>query len=104
MGERILMLDEKSGKWVTVEGDDEKASIVFEVDLHHGDKSTDQVYRKTANIDVFKLTDIPKTMRKKGWEMGAKLQERWFSNRAYEMSENEKKIKKGVNLLIIQKI
>lgn len=50
---------------------------------------------KKVYLCVFKLSDIPATMRRKSWDVAAKLMDRWFSNPAWEMSPEQKEDKFG---------
>lgn len=45
----------------------------------------------TAPVELFKLRDIPDVMKKLGWPVAARIQEKWFSNSKKEMNEKEKK-------------
>ena len=45
---------------------------------------------KTVKVCQFKLSDIPSTMRKKGWTVAPKLMERWFSNPAWAITPEDK--------------
>ena len=48
-----------------------------------------------VTVCQFKLSDIPSTMRKKGWTIAPKLMERWFSNPAWEISLDQKRDRYG---------
>lgn len=50
---------------------------------------------KKVKVCQFKLSDIPATMRKKGWTVASKLMERWFGNPAWEMSLDQKRDRFG---------
>jgi len=45
---------------------------------------------KKVTVCQFKLSDIPATMRKKGWTVAPKLMERWFSNPAWTITPDAK--------------
>ena len=45
---------------------------------------------KKVQVCQFKLSDIPATMRKKGWTVASKLMERWFSNPAWAITPEDK--------------
>lgn len=44
----------------------------------------------TTSVPLFKLTDIPTVMRKKGWHMAAYLNEKWLNDESLEMNAAEK--------------
>lgn len=41
-------------------------------------------------VKVFKITDIPDVMDKKGWKIAASFMRKWFNDPYYEMSKQEK--------------
>jgi hypothetical protein len=45
---------------------------------------------KVCYVDVFKLTDLPEIMDKKGWGIAPILMRKWFSSPAREMTKEEK--------------
>ncbi|QDD65105.1 hypothetical protein EJD96_13505 [Herbaspirillum seropedicae] len=45
---------------------------------------------KVCYANVFKLTDLPDIMDKNGWRVASALMRRWFSAKAYEMTDEEK--------------
>lgn len=51
---------------------------------------TEQKQGKVCYIDVFRLTDLPDIMDKKGWKVSAALMRKWFHNPAHSMSDQEK--------------
>lgn len=46
---------------------------------------TNQTAGKQAQVDVFKITDIPAAMSQREWIESARLMHKWFDNPAYEM-------------------
>lgn len=45
---------------------------------------------KVCYADVFKLTDLPVIMDKKGWKVSSALMRKWFDNPAHTMNSGEK--------------
>jgi hypothetical protein len=46
---------------------------------------------KVCYVDVFKLTDLPDIMDKKGWTVSSAIMRKWLNNAAYAMTLDEKK-------------
>lgn len=46
---------------------------------------------KVVPLEMFRLSDIPATMRKKGWNVAARVQEKWFSNPPVAMDDDQKR-------------
>ena len=46
--------------------------------------------KKKVEVEPFKLTDVPIVMRKKGWEVAARLQDIWFAGESFIISGEEK--------------
>lgn len=53
--------------------------------------------KQTVPVKIFKITDIPDVMEKKGWSVSARFMRKWFNDPYYEMSREEKLNKVDVN-------
>lgn len=61
------------------------------VDMKVKSKLTDQDENKeTIPVKIFKITDIPDVMEKKGWKIAARFMRKWFNDSFYEMTQKEK--------------
>ena len=61
------------------------------VDMKVKSKLTDQDENKqTIPVKIFKITDIPDVMEKKGWKIAASFMRKWFNDSFYEMTQKEK--------------
>ncbi|CAI8977359.1 hypothetical protein CLU80_2589 [Pseudomonas sp. 29] len=55
-------------------------------------------------VDEFQITDIPGAMRKMGWVQAARLMQRWFDGKPYEMTIDEKEGRLDVKQLTPEKL
>lgn len=53
-----------------------------------------------VNIDQISLTDLPGIMDNMGWDVAPKLMKKWFSGKAYNMTEDDRKFYDRHPLLI----
>lgn len=61
------------------------------VDMKVKSKLTNQDENKeTIPVKIFKITDIPDVMEKKGWKIAARFMRKWFNDSFYEMTQKEK--------------
>ncbi|MEG5333739.1 DUF6402 family protein [Enterobacter ludwigii] len=72
------------------------------VDMKVKSKLTNQDENKEIiSVKIFKITDIPDVMEKKGWKIAASFMRKWFNDPYYEMSKQEKLNK--IDISTIQK-
>lgn len=57
--------------------------------------------KEIISVKIFKITDIPDVMEKKGWKIAASFMRKWFNDPYYEMSKQEKLNK--IDISTIQK-
>ncbi|WP_336998681.1 DUF6402 family protein [Leclercia sp. M50] len=53
--------------------------------------------KQTVPVKIFKITDIPDVMAKKGWTVSARFMRKWFYDPFYEMTPREKLNKVDMN-------
>lgn len=53
--------------------------------------------KQTVPVRIFKITDIPDVMERKGWTVSARFMRKWFYDPFYEMTPKEKQNKVDMN-------
>ncbi len=55
--------------------------------------------KETIPVKIFKITDIPDVMDKKGWKVAARFMRKWFNDPFYEMTKDEKLNRVDINTI-----